>query len=196
MAIRDWASNTLSTLTCPTQEQLCIHRPGFPEAGQRELGALGRAWGSWPLLPLPGKVNKKQGQGPRSLNPNYLLVLNTSCENNLSLTYLIRLLTNIFQMWGFLLKTQAQTFSIFNKTGEANARGWGEGHDRSYRLWSPLCGSRKNPPALGAFRRNRHQWQRQRVAEGASPVLAQPSAPSRLGAAPAQRTSGLYYISG
>lgn len=110
MATRDWASNTLSTLTCPTQGQLCIHRPGFPEAGQRELGALGRAWGSWPLLPLPGKVNKKQGQGPRSLNPNYLLVLNTSCENNLSLTYLIRLLTNIFQMWGFLLKTQAQTF--------------------------------------------------------------------------------------
>lgn len=39
------------------------------------------------------------------------------------MTYLIRLLTNIFQMWGFLLKTQAQMFSIFNKTAEANA--WG-----------------------------------------------------------------------
>lgn len=72
------------------------------------------SWGPSPQArPRLAQVNKPEGTEAKGIKSQLPTRPKHFLEDNLSLTFLIRLLTNIFQMWGFLLKRpDADVFHI------------------------------------------------------------------------------------
>lgn len=114
VAIREEVSNAASTLVSQPGSSFLLQGPDIPVAVWPGVSWAGAGAGWKPACPIPAGIDKQGGkeQRPRASHPNYLLVLNASRESNLSLTYLIRLLTSVFHMGGFLLKARCFPYLI------------------------------------------------------------------------------------